>query len=133
MKKLWIILAVLASAVTASADDYPYLIFRMADGTKQPVAVEGLEITVADGQLVVTNGDGTQTFELENLVKMFFSTDETAVVMELPSQQDKAVEVFSVQGVSMGRFDTLDDARAKLVSGIYVVKTGGSTFKIAVK
>ena len=118
-------------AMTAQAYDYPYLTFQMTDGTVQSVAVDDLTIAFSDGQLVATNADGSQTFTLTELSKMYFSTTSTAI--EDVTASEAAVEVYTVQGVSKGTFDSMQTAKASLGKGIYIIKCDGSTFKIAVK
>ena len=68
----------MAGAATAQADDYPYLTFETADGTKVSVAAADLTLTISDGKLVVNNG--AQSFTLTELSKMYFSsTDVTPI------------------------------------------------------
>ena len=135
MKKIVIImLIVLAGSTTALSDDYtyPYLVIQSADGSTASISVSSLTLTVADGKLVVTNGEGTQQLTLSDLLKMYFSTSPTAISMSTASQ-DQSVEVFTMAGVRIGQYDTVDKARTSVRSGIYVMKSKNRTFKVVIK
>jgi len=118
---------------TAQAYDFPYLTFQTASGTTTTVAVEGMTITVADGQLVVQNAEGTQTFTLSTLSKMFFTDASDATGITDTPAANEPVQVFTTGGLSMGTFDSLDKAKAALKPGVYVIKSKSKTFKIAVR
>ena len=64
MKRIFLFLLTVLATLTAQAYDYPYLVFQTTDGTVTAVAVEALNITSSNGNLVVTNNDGTKTFPL---------------------------------------------------------------------
>ena len=121
-------------ALSARAADYDYLVVRSSVGTVTALSISQLKITFADGQLVAVNSETTQTFNLTSLSKMYFSQAvPTGVERQQLVDDDAAVEVIALSGVSMGRFERLDEARQRLQSGVYVVKQNGKTFKIAVK
>ncbi len=125
--------AVLAT-VSAYADDYGFFIFQKTDGTLVSLASESLSMIFSDGKLVVTNGTESCTLSLSELSKMFFSAaDATGIDSAQTTDGDSRLEIFSVQGISLGSFGSLDAARKSLPSGAYIVKTNGRTFKIAVK
>jgi hypothetical protein len=44
-----------------------------------------------------------------------------------------AVEVYSLNGVSLGSYENVSAAKQSLQRGIYVMKGGSGTFKVAVK
>ena len=81
MKKITAITIVLVSLfATAQADDYvyPYLAFVNTAGNVETLAVDDLQITFADGQLVVVNATTSKTYTLTDMAKMYFSeTEET--------------------------------------------------------
>lgn len=118
----------------ANAYEYPYLVFQNSEGSTKILSVESLSITISDGKLVATNVDGTQTFTLSELSKMFFSkaNDQTAI-NENVTTNDEEVEVFTTGGMTMGKFASLSLAKASLKPGIYVIKNSQKTYKIAVK
>ena len=72
-------MATLAVTFTTRAADYEFLTFELTDGTKASVQTSGLSITFSGTTLKA----GEQTFTLENLKKMYFSTsDETTGISE---------------------------------------------------
>lgn len=135
MKKTIVFLMAMAGSVAAQAYDYPYLTIQTVDGTEKSVAVESLKLTFSDGKLVVTNSDGTQTFTLSSLSKMFFSASQTAGISDATTTTDAdgSAEVYSVGGMFLGKFESIAKAKESLKPGIYVVKTKTKTLKISVK
>jgi hypothetical protein len=131
MRKKLLVLALLAGTLSAQADEYPYLIFETTDGSRTPVEVESLTIQIVDGNLVA---DG-KTFSLTSLSKMFFATtpDATSGIEDLRSADSGAVEVYSLNGMSLGSYNNVSEAKQSLQRGIYVIKSGSKTFKVAVK
>lgn len=131
MRKKLLVLALLAGTLSAQADEYPYLIFETADGGRTPVEVESLTIQIVDGNLVA----GGKTFSLASLSRMFFALtpDATSGIEDLRATEDGAVEVYSLNGVSLGSYENVSAAKQSLQRGIYVVKNGSGTFKVAVK
>lgn len=130
MKKrlLCMMLAAVGAMLAVQADNYPYLAFQTADGTVKAVSITSLTLTFSNGALTATNADGSYSFALADLGKMFFTTEPTAV-QPLPVEGD-GVEVFSVTGLSLGRFGSLQEAEAQMPRGIYVVKTDRETIKL---
>ncbi len=106
------------------ADNYPYLTFETADGTKTSVSSATLTITIQDGKLVA----GSQEFTLADLSKMYFSTsDETTSGIEEISitSLEEAISIYDLQGRKVSK----DQMRR----GIYVIKTKSGTRKVNVK
>jgi hypothetical protein len=132
MNKLFAIISLLVGTTAAQAYDYPYLVVQSADGTTKSIAVESLVLTFQDGQLVATNGDGTQSFTLTDLSKMYFTSSTTAI-SQVAEQEEGPVEVYALSGMFVGRYDTLSAARANLKQGVYLMKTKGTTKKVAIK
>ena len=136
---------ILLAAITAwgfsptRAEDYPYLMFQTTDGSTTAMAASELTITFSDGKLTVTNAESTQTLTLTDLSKMYFSTTDNANGIEdvnadgLTNLNQGPVEVFTLTGISIGKYDTLQQAKSSLSQGIYVVKSASRTLKIAVK
>ena len=71
--------------MTAQADDYPYLTFETNDGNLQSVPTENLTLGISDGKLVVN--DGTYSYPLTSLTKMYFTTDNVTGIAPLLSPQ----------------------------------------------
>ena len=117
------ILVAILALTTAHADDYPYLTFETQDGTTQSVAVSGLTLTIADGNLIAANGTET-----------LFASEATSIdelTSKLPA--DGVAEVFTLAGVSLGQYDSLQAVRAALQQGVYIIKVNGQTLKVMVK
>lgn len=128
MKKTILTLMMVIAAVTAQADDYdyPYLTFETTDGTVQTISVISLTIKIADGNLVATNGEGTQTFSLKDLSKMYFSSEGTTAIHSIDNGQlTMDSEVYDLQGHRV----TKDQMRR----GVYIVKSKERTYKMIVK
>jgi len=121
-KKLFMSLMLLTGALNIQAEDYPYLTFETADGTKTSVDVSALPVslTFSNGTLVV----GGQTFTLASLSKMYFSaSNETTAIQTLDvSDLSEDAEFYDLQGRKVNR--------AQMRRGIYVVKTNNRTYKV---
>lgn len=131
MKRMLIIAAAAISATLCKAEDFPYLSFEMADGTTVQMNAEGLEMHFSDGKLIATDAAQSKEMPLEALSRMFFSSGATAI-NELEAHWGKA-EAYTIEGVRIGEYSDIKEARATLKSGMYVVKENGKTTKIAVR
>lgn len=113
----------LAGVQTLLADDYPYLVFETADGTKTAVSSTMLTITIKDGKLMA----GSKEFTLTDLNKMYFSeTGETTAIETVDVETlDDATEIYDLQGRKV--------TKAQMRRGVYVIKTKKGTRKVNVK
>lgn len=135
MKPLFSALLLLA-AQTASAElyDYPYMAFQTTDGIVKTVSVSSLSLSVSNGVLIATSDDGTESFTLSDLSKMYFTSEAVVTKVQNPeSTGSSEVEVTSLAGVFCGTFPSVEAARQSLPAGMYIVKNSKETFKIAVK
>jgi len=82
MKRFLFTLMMVVVSLSAWAYDYPYLVFQTTDGTTYAVSVESLTLDVSNDQLIVTNDEGTQSFTLSELSKMYFSTEATVTTAQ---------------------------------------------------
>ena len=130
MKKILLFVLLMIGTCASYADDYtyPYLVFETADGTKTSVAVTEMTITIADGQLSV----GGQTFSLSDLSKMYFSTTTTGIA-NVNVDDNSFVDVYDLNGRKVLSNSQLSILNSQLSKGIYIVKSGSKTYKIAVK
>lgn len=132
------IICLLAISAQTLADDftYKYLVMTDSDGKHTSVATSGLTLTIDNGNLVLVNEEGTTSLSLASLATMEFSeekiSDTTTAIGSLPAIST-AVEVYNLQGVSQGTFDSISQARSTLPKGIYIVKQNGQTRKITLK
>jgi hypothetical protein len=130
MKKILLFVLLMIGTCASYADDYtyPYLVFETADGTKTSVAVTEMTITIANGQLSV----GGQTFSLSDLSKMYFSTTTTGIA-NVNVDDNSFVDVYDLNGRKVLSNSQLSILNSQLPKGIYIVKSGSKTYKIAVK
>lgn len=134
MKKFMLLICACVSGVMVHADSYPYLTFQNADGTMTSVGVESLMMTISDGKLIVTNANESKELSLADLSSMYFSmNDATGISDAKMSDANKEVEAFSLQGVSVGKFTSIQSLKESLSSGVYIVKSDNKTIKITVK
>lgn len=129
MRRHLLLLITIIATTAVFADDYPYLTFETADGNKTSVSVSSLTLTVKDGKLTA----GDKTFSLSELSKMYFSTTETTGIENVIDTIDGAVEVFNLHGISMGKYNSMNEAAASLKTGVYVIKSKSKTIKVSVK
>lgn len=129
MKKVLLVLLMMTGMLTAHADSYTYLTFEKSDGTLTSVALSSLSITISGTTLTA----GDQTFALTDLTKMYFTTADVTAIDEVNTAVNGEVEVFSMNGVAMGKYTTVQEAMSSLRTGVYIVKNNGKTVKVAVK
>lgn len=138
MKRLCLILLGLTFVSIMKADgEFPYLTFVASDGTVTSLGVESLEMTVTeDGNLVAVNSDGSKTFTLTSLAKMYFSTGDestTSGITMTEAEGTEEVEVFSLTGIFLGKFTNSAKAKESLEHGVYILKSKSQTLKITVR
>lgn len=135
MKNTLILILTFTTSLMTYANDYTYnyLVFTTQDGTEKAITVENLKLSFVDGQLVVDNGVESQTYSLTSLSKMFFSENTVDGIVETVINGNEDVDVFTVSGIWMGKFGNVDDAKKSLQRGVYVLKQGKTTSKIAIK
>lgn len=135
MKNILILILTFTTSLMTYANDYTYnyLVFTTQDGTEKAIAVENLKLSFVNGQLVVDNGVESQTYSLTSLSKMFFSESTVDGIVETVINGNEDVDVFTVSGIWMGKFGNVDDAKKSLQRGVYVLKQGKTTSKIAIK
>lgn len=112
-----------------SASDYPWLTFRLADGTEMSVAADNLTMTYQDGKLLLSSGSVNEVFTVSDLESMRFSA-ELGAIAQVEGDDNSPIELFTVNGIKAGEFRTVNDARRELPSGIYLVKMKNRTIKI---
>lgn len=135
MKNILILILAFTTSLITYANDYTYnyLVFTTQDGTEKAIAVESLKLSFVNGHLVVDNGVESQTYSLTSLSKMFFSENTVDGIVETVINGNEDVDVFTVSGIWMGKFGNVDDAKKSLQRGVYVLKQGKTTSKIAIK
>ena len=129
MKKVLLVLMMMTGVLTAHADSYTYLTFEKSDGTLTSVSLSSLSITISGTTLTA----GDQSFALADLTKMYFTTADVTAIDEVKAAVNGEVEVFSMSGIAMGKYTTVQEAMSSLKTGVYIVKSNGKTVKVAVK
>lgn len=127
MKKLILSLSLLSPlAISATADEYPYITFETFEGAKSSVPVTtDLQFSFANNTLTIAN----QTFALDNLSMMYFTTTEQSV----------ATSIHTVKQITENASDIYTlDGRKIIVSQMqkgetYIVKSNNGTNKLIVK
>lgn len=135
-RKIGLLLLMLASALWMQAEEYeyPYLVFTNTEGALTAFLVNDLTMHINGTQLDVTNNEGTVHFTLTDLSAMQFSVDgETLTALENVLNADARVEVYTLEGMSMGTFDGLLKAASSLRQGVYVITDGKNTQKIVIR
>ena len=138
---------VLAFALCTSASAYNYLTIA-SDAVESSVALNQLKkITFSGNELVVTSVDGTETrTDLATLKRLFFSDEPTAVRTvrqdaltfrngHIVANGRGVLSVYNAGGALI-RQQTVNSSRAEmniatLPAGIYIVRLGNQTIKIA--
>lgn len=129
MRRILLFFISMVATTAVFAEDYPYLTFEAVDGSKTSVSVNSLTLTVMDGKLTA----GDKTFSLSELSKMYFSMEEATGIENVVSSIEGTVEVFNLRGISMGKYNSMNEAAASLKTGVYVIKSKSKTIKVSVK
>ncbi len=133
-KELLFIIGTCMSGPVAHADSYPYLTFQKSDGTTVSMESASLVMTFSDGKLIASNGTDSQELTVADLSKMYFSEIGATGIQDVDvSDADGEVEVFSLQGVSYGKFSTVQSFLNTAEPGVYIVKVNGKSQKIMVR
>lgn len=122
MKKIYLILTLLAGTITAQADDYPYLTFETNNGEKVSIEFSSdMSLVFSSTTLNVGN---QKTFNLKDLKKMYFSpVSQTTGISTVTTDDYKIYGYYDLQGRPV----------EQPTKGIYVIKTSKGTKKVYVK
>lgn len=122
MKKTIVFLTLLAGAITAQADDFPYLTFETNNGEKVSVEFSSdLTLDFSSSTLKVGN---QYTFTLKDLKKMYFSNDNQTTGISPVNADDYII---------YGYYDLQGRPVQQPKRGIYIIKTSKGTKKVLVK
>ena len=122
MRKRIVFLTLLAGAIIAQADDYPYLTFETNNG--ETVIVEfSSDLTLEFSSTTLKVGN-QHTFMLKDLKKMYFSDyDQTTGISTVNAEEYKIYGYYDLQGRPV----------EQPTKGIYLIKTSKGTKKVFVK
>ncbi len=129
MKKAYVFFALVLAFLSVSAQKtYPYFRVERTDG-ESTFKSEGLKISVSGANLVFEGDHGTTTFPIDSMTSMYFCNNTMGV--ESLFSEDEPVEVFTLSGVSMGKFESAFAAKNALKSsGVYLFKFKNETIKV---
>lgn len=133
MGKVILSVVMMLIGMSVSAADYHYLTFQTASGTTTSVALSNLKITFSNGKLVAVNDASSTSLTLTDLSKMYFSESSSTGIQSTATADNSPVQVFTVEGVCMGEFLSIQEAVQQLKKNVYVIKSKDKTFKLAVK
>ncbi len=148
MKRLFLSIAMLTSAIFMMANDYKYLNVA-SNGASQDITLSTVQkITFTDTHVVVHTSNGEVTFPLTEMEKMSFTATPTAIDV-LPLQTENLqflqgqlvtngkgiLRIYNANGVLMQIARISQDKAVlnldNLSSGMYIVNLGSQTIKIS--
>lgn len=127
-KYLLLVTGVLASP-EIYALDFPWLSFKMKDASEITVAADNLTMTYSGGNLLLTSASVSETLPVANIASMSFSNQQ-AGLDEINTPLSEYASYYTLDGVEVGGFTSVDDARHNLRPGVYIARTGSKSFKI---
>ena len=135
MQKIGMVLAMLVCAVMAQAGEYAYLVFVNQNNDTTALSVTDMTLSVNENSLSVTNAEGTVNFTLTDLQFMQFMTEDGQVAQRLDNVLDAnaPIDVYTILGVKVGRYNSLLEAAGVLNKGSYVISNGKNAQTIIVK
>lgn len=120
----------LMGANAVSAENYDGLRFITISGEETVVATPNLEIYFVDGKVVFSTSD--VQLPLNTLASMEFcniNSDITSI--EAVCIADSPIEIYSIGGQGLGKFNSMVEAGERLGNGVYLIVTPeGNKFKI---
>lgn len=128
--KFFLMMFAIFSPAFMRAGEYSRLTFTLVDNTELSVVSENLSINYSNGELYLTSNTVDQVIPVENIRSMKF-TNLTSDIDNLA--EEKAIgekDFFTISGNKVGTFGSIDEAREKLPSGIYLISDGSNTLKV---
>ena len=94
-----------------------------------------MTLSVNENSLTVTNVEGSVNFTLTDLQFMQFMTEDGQMAMSIDNVLDAnaPIDVYTILGVKVGRYNSLLDAAGVLGKGSYVISNGKKSQKIILK
>lgn len=116
-------------SLSAWADGYRWLTFRMTDGTDVSVAAEDISIDYASGSLKLSSATVNQEIPVDKIYSMRFAS-ELSGMDDVMSATDMSIDCFTLSGIWIGRYSSLVEARKALRSGVYIAKSDKKVIKL---
>ena len=126
MRKIGMVLAMLVCTGMVQAGEYAYLVFVNQNNDTTALSVTDMTLSVNENSLSVTNAEGTVNFTLTDLQFMQFMTEDGQMAMSIDNVLDAnaPIDVYTILGVKVGRYNSLLDAAGVLGKGSYVISNG---------
>lgn len=115
--------------LSAMAAEYQWLTFRMTDDTEVSVAADKLSINYSDAMLRLKSATVDETLAVAQIKSMRF-TSSSAGINEVKNNHIENAYYYTVGGIKVGHFTSIEEARENLPSGVYIGKTEAKTFKV---
>lgn len=130
MKKYFLLMILAAISIGVHAE-YNRLVFRTVDGEEQSVSLTDLNITYTKSEMIATSGNESVKIPLNSLKSMEFS--DSSSVGSVMGNDVNEVNVYSVNGICLGNYDSKADALNALPAGVYILKSkNGVTSKVSI-
>ena len=134
MKKIFVFLlsVMMAQNIKASSYAYPYLTIVMTDNTSKTFSVESLTMTPVNGTLRITNAEGSETLNVTELSKMYFSEDVPNAIRtaSADAEQSATITLCTITGIVIGNYSSINAAHDAMQPGtMYIVKKGNKPVK----
>lgn len=133
MKKIYAFLLFAFGALGMSAA-YNAMEFTTETGEKFTIGMDNLIISVDGQSIKAVNGENTElNFDVASLASMQFVEFDNSGVDQIRAYEGGVV-LFRIDGSRAGSFGSLEEARASLEGGVYIVRLAdGGTLKIILK
>lgn len=130
MKKVLFFIAFLSMTAGVYGNQPLQLVFETSDGDNAALTAESVVMTVENDVLSVSNATQSMRFQLDKLIKMYFSYQSAGIGEIEIGRECGTLRVYTIDGVSAGVFESFTEMRDKLNHGVYLVKQGSVTYKI---
>lgn len=105
------------------------LTLELRDGSKLEIESTDLDMTFDSGMLKASWNSGVKEIPVSQLSSFYFQSTPSGLE---ESVGQESFEVFSIDGCSLGRFDSLEESRNSLSEGLYIIKSQSGTFKTSI-
>lgn len=112
------------------ADGSPWLTFTLSDDSEISVNAENLTINYANRVLQLKSETVDRVFPIEDLKSMRFSSVMSGIDLVATDDSYAYIELYDLSGGFAGRFGSIEEARATLTSGIYIIKDSNKNHKV---
>ena len=138
MTKRWCLFILLSVGIllTASAEDYKYLVLTQTDTSTIGFELRKTRCITFNGDaIVVTTTEGETQATLSTLKQLVFSARPDGVQEVIEKGTSRRVTIYSLNGVPVRQFDNsstqnVSTMLSTLPAGMYIIKEGSQTRKL---